>query len=111
VPVAAVHVAQKLPRKLITSFFRIFIQQHLHSRWVTYVSWNLGDVALRTATNAARIWSFAANRQLNSLWAFTVVMRCAIREDRLTILTKAIILVHNLRNYLFLTKMGFQNYS
>lgn len=56
----------------------------MHSTWVTYESWNLDDVALRTATNAARISSFAANRQLNGLWAFTVVMRCAIREDQLS---------------------------
>lgn len=65
---------------------------------------NLDDVALRTATNADRI------HQRTTEWPVGIFCsdECAIREDHLTSLTKATILV---QNYLFMTRTGFQNHS
>lgn len=104
VPVAADCVAWKLPRKLITCFFRIYIWRCLHSRWVTYASCNLDDRALKTATNAALIWSFVTNGQVNGLWAFTALMRCAITDDNLSNVNKKTTLGQKLP---FLDKNGF----
>lgn len=59
----------QLPRKLIICFRWIFIWQCLHSRQVTYMSWNLDDVAIRRQLKM--YWGCGSLLPTSSLWALT----------------------------------------